>query len=92
MGDFDIDHAGVREILQSAEVRAAVDQLAVEISSHVTGTVPTGTDIGVDSYTTDRAAASVTIRDAMGKLWQARDGVLTRAAAAAGIEVKAKSA
>lgn len=85
-----LDHAGWAQVLKSQEVAGAVGGFADKVASTVRESVPAGTDVVVDRYTTDRAAASVTIRDAMGKLWQVRDGVLTRAAAANGAEVKAR--
>lgn len=45
-----------------------------------------GDDADVDEYTTDRAAASVSVP----AYQQAKDGVLSRAAAAAGLEVRLK--
>jgi hypothetical protein len=45
--------------------------------------------VRVKKYTSDRDAASVTIADVRGMAWQARDGVLTRAAGELGIEIKA---
>jgi hypothetical protein len=80
-----LDHDGIRDILKSQPVADAVHELASKIASAVAG--ETGADVVVDDYTTDRAASSVTIRDAAGKLWQVRDGVLTKAAAAEGLEV-----
>jgi hypothetical protein len=35
----------------------------------------------------DRAASAITIRDVRGRLWQVNNGVLTRAASSAGLEV-----
>nr|WP_246461585.1 hypothetical protein [Nocardia transvalensis] len=46
-----------------------------------------GGDVTVDKYTTDRAAAGVRVPTER----QTKDGALTRAAAALGLEVKAKS-
>lgn len=86
--DIRLDHAGFRELLTGGDVRDAVVDLAESTRNTVAGSLPAGTDVVVDSYTTDRAAASVTIRDVRGKLWQARDGVFTRAAAAHGLQVK----
>jgi hypothetical protein len=43
----------------------------------------------VHGYTTDRGAASITVEDVRAMAWQARDGILTRAAGAVGLEVKA---
>ena len=81
-----LDHGGIEEVLKSPPVRAVVDGAAQHIAAAVRGQYP-GADVVVDSYTTDRAAAAVTIRDARGRLWQVRDGALTRAAASAGLEV-----
>lgn len=81
-----LDHAGVAEILRSSEVRDAVHGLAEEIADAARSQQP-GADIVVDDYTTDRAASSVTIREPQAMTWQVRDGILTRAAAAAGLEV-----
>lgn len=85
-----LDHAGVAEMLRSAGVQSAVAALANEVNDSVGSMVDGDVDTVVDEYTTDRAAASVTIRDARGRLLQARDGVLTRAAASAGLEVTEK--
>lgn len=84
--DFKLDRPGVRKVLKSADVRSAVHSLASKIASSVRAQKPDA-DVVVDDYTTDRAASSVTIRDARGRIWQARDGVLTRAASSAGVKV-----
>lgn len=80
-----LDSKGIAQLLKSAEVAAAVRDIAEQVAGSVRSTVDA--DVVVDSYQTDRAAASVTIRDARGRTWQVRDGVLTRAAAANGLEV-----
>lgn len=82
-----LDHAGIAEFLKSDELGVAVAQLAQEIADNVDAQ---GAPVVVDTYVTDRQAASVTIADASGALLQAQDGVLTRAAAAAGLEVRAR--
>ncbi|QTU64220.1 hypothetical protein [Streptomyces scabiei] len=87
--DFRLDAAGVREVLRGAEVRQLVDGVAEEIAGRVRGNVPDDVVVSVKGYTTDRGAASVTVQDVRAMAWQARDGILTRAAAAAGVEVKA---
>jgi len=87
--DIKLDSAGIGQVLRSPEVGAVVAATAAAVRTAAAALLPPGTDVVVDSYTTDRAAASVTIRDAQGKKWQARDGVLTRAAAAQGLEVRA---
>lgn len=87
--DFRLDAAGVREVLKGTELRAAVDSLADQIAGHVRGNVPADVVVSVKAYTTDRGAASITVQDVRAMAWQARDGILTRAASAAGLEVKA---
>lgn len=88
--DFKLDSAGIREVLNSGEVAAAINGLAEAIAAGVRGAIPDDAEVVVDSYSTDRTAAAVTIKDARGKLWQVEDGVLTRAAAATGLEVKGR--
>lgn len=83
-----LDHAGIAEILKSSAMRDLVRDAAEQIAGDVH--VDANDGVVVDEYTTDRAAASVTIRDPRAALWQARDGTLTRAAAAVGLEVKSK--
>lgn len=90
--EFDrLDHAGIAEILKSGDMASAVRDIAEGIAARVAASVEADEGVVVDEYVTDRAAASVTIRDAQAMLWQVRDGVLTQAAAAAGVEVKAKT-
>lgn len=87
--DFRLDAAGVREVLKSDEVRDLVDGYADDIATRILAQVPAGVSVEVAAYTTDRGAASVTVTDVRAMAWQARDGLLTRAAGAAGLEVKA---
>lgn len=82
---FKPDRKGIAEILKT-QFKDETHQLAEQIAANVRGAHPDA-DIVVDDYTTDRAASSVTIRDVRGRIWQVRDGVLTRAAAAVGLEV-----
>jgi hypothetical protein len=86
---FELDAAGVREILRGEEVRTLIDGLADEVAANVRALVEPGTSIEVRGYTTDRGAATVVVADVQAMAWQARDGILTRAAGAAGLEVKA---
>lgn len=87
--DFRLDYAGVREILRGPDVHALVNGVADEIAAHVRAHLPAGVPVQIRRYTTDRGAASVVIADVRGMAYQARDGVLTRAAGASGIEVRA---
>lgn len=86
---FELDRAGVREVLRGQEVRDLIDGYATEVADNVKALVPSGTAIEVRKYTTDRGAATVVVADVRGMAWQARDGILTRAAGFAGLEVKA---
>ena len=85
--DIRLDSAGILAVLNSSEVAAAVHGLAEQVAGSVRAQVDAENGVVVDDYSTDRAASSVTIRDARGKLWEVRNGVLTRAAAAVGLEV-----
>ncbi|MGW1998560.1 hypothetical protein [Embleya sp. NPDC001921] len=86
--EFRLDYAGIREILRGDDVRRLVDGVADEIATRVRASVPADAPVEVRRYTTDRGAATVAIADARAMGWQARDGVLTRAAAGVGLEVK----
>lgn len=86
---LELDSRGIRAFLQSTEVRHMVDGAAAGIAARVRGRVPAGVTVVVRPYTTDRGAASVTVQDVRAMAWQARDGLLTRAAGGAGIEVRA---
>lgn len=77
-GDFKLNYKGMGEVLKS--VAAPINALA----HHVAGQI--GDEAIVEEYTTDRAAAAVRVPAHM----QAIDGVLTRAASAAGLEVVEK--
>lgn len=81
-----LDHGGVAEILKSADVKEVVHAAAEEIAAAARAQHP-GADVVVDDYVTDRAASSVTVREFEAMTWQVRDGLLTRAAASAGLEV-----
>ena len=87
--DFRLDTAGVREVLRGPDVRELIDGKAQEVADNVKVLVPAGTPIEVRRYTTDRGAATVVVADVQAMAWQARDGILTRAAGFAGLEVRA---
>lgn len=87
--DFRVSRAGIQELLKSQPVRELVDAKAQEVAANVTALVPSGTEVKVEPYTTDRAAAAVLIKDVRAMAWQAKRGTLTRAASAAGLEVRA---
>lgn len=90
---FTRDSAGIAAILRSTDFGqvAAAQRVAAQVRAQ-----NPGVEVVVDTYTTrggrmsPRQAASVTIRDKNGRLLQVRDGALTRAASAAGLEVKTR--
>ncbi|MGE9696667.1 hypothetical protein ACQKFA_23290 [Streptomyces sp. CH6] len=87
--DLRLDSAGIREVLQGPEVRLLVDGVAASIAARARASLSPGVEVLVRGYTTDRGAASVTVADVRGMAWQARDGTLTRAAGAEGLEIRA---
>lgn len=84
--EFKRDTGGIAAILKSGAFAGAVAERAASIASAARSARPEA-DIVVDHYTTDRAAASVTVRHRNAQQWQAEQGLLTRAAAGAGLEV-----
>jgi hypothetical protein len=78
------DRRGTAQLLKDPELAKLVHRNAEKIADNLDPDL----DIVVDDYTTDRVASSVTIREPQALLLQARDGTLTRAAAAAGLEVR----
>ncbi|MGI5493822.1 hypothetical protein [Microtetraspora malaysiensis] len=87
---LELDHNGIRALLSMAEMHTVIEGLAEQIASTVRASVPAGAEVVVESYITDRGAAAVVVKDRAAMGWQARDGVLTRAAGAAGLEVRAR--
>lgn len=85
---FVIDRVGISDLLKSDDFQQAVHDKAETIAAAAREAMPDAhRGVVVDDYTTDRAASSVTIRDPLALDLEAREGVLTRAAAAAGLEV-----
>lgn len=87
--EFRLNRAGVREILRGGGSRRLVDGVAKQVAGHVRAHLPSPAPVEVTSYITDRAAASVTVLDVRSMAWQANHGIMTRAAASVGAEVKA---
>lgn len=73
-----LNRAGIAKILKSNEFAGLCNGVAREVAAQA------GDDAEVSEYTTDRRAASVSVPADQ----QARDGVLTRAAAAVGLTVR----
>jgi hypothetical protein len=78
MAEVWLNRAAIAHLLKSPAFAAMVNEVAHRVAAEA------GEDATVSEYTTDRSAASVWVPAEQ----QARDGVLTRAAAAVGLEVK----
>lgn len=94
-----LNHAGMAAILKSGEMQALVNRAAEDIAKNVrdqgimvgafkggTGEIPL--PVKVSTTTTDRAHASVVLAHPAGAAVQAKHGALTKAASAAGLDVK----
>jgi hypothetical protein len=92
------DTSAIGAVLKSSAVRSALKKKAEEIAGHVDdqglrvgaflgGQGPIDLPVRVTTDTTDRAVAFVTIAHPAGIAAQAKHGVLTRAASAAGVSV-----
>lgn len=93
---FRRDKNGIQEILNSPGMLAALHQFAKPIAAEVAREHPDA-EVVVDDYRavekgrfTERHATSVKVLDVRARVWQARDGLLTRAAANHGLEVTEK--
>lgn len=84
---FELDYAAIGVILRSPEVRAAITELANQVVANLNAE---GEPVVIRQYTTDRAAVAVSIESPKGLLMQVEDGVLTKAAAAVGLQIKEK--
>ena len=86
----------MQEILGGADVQGLTRQAAEGIASEIVSSHHPQ-NISIDNYqahpghriTDGRQLISVTVLDPRARLWQAQDGMLTRAAAAQGLEVQA---
>ncbi|GAB6920566.1 hypothetical protein QM716_11825 [Rhodococcus sp. IEGM 1409] len=88
--DFQIDHDGINEILNSPEVRALTDAAAVEIAAAARQVAGDGILIEADPYTTDRPVSSVAIKEISGVARQLKYGTLTKAAGMVGLTVRGR--
>lgn len=84
---------GVQQILNGAEMLTALRRFADPAAREVQAAHPDA-EVVVDDYKarekgrfTERHATSIKVLDVRGKAWQARDGLLTKAAANQGLEV-----
>jgi hypothetical protein len=87
-----LDSGGIGEMLRSDGVRGVIDSLAESVAGNVNESSSNGDSIPVEvsSYTTDRAAAGVTMAHPAGLALEAKYGPLAKAAASVGLEVRAR--
>jgi hypothetical protein len=86
-----LDRGGMAAMLKSAPVGAAVASLAQGVAEAVRADAAVqrnGLPVEVRRYTTDRAAAAVSIAHPAGLPVEAKHGSLTRAAAGRGLTVR----
>lgn len=88
-----LDHAGIEAVLKSEPVRTRVFGLAQRVAQAAAAHAAVQrheVPVRVDTYTTDRAAAAVVLAHPGGLWIQAKYGVLSAAAGAAGLSVSQK--
>lgn len=88
---FRLDRKGVSQLLKTtlgSVANEAAEALGAQIRADHPEIDPE--DVNVQRYTTDRGAASVMVRDSRARELQVREGLMTKAAAKVGLEVKAK--
>jgi len=88
-----LDSKGIGAMLMSAPVASAVEAAAEAVFSNIGAvTAHDGQVVPVEvtTGTTDRAVARVTLMHAAGVGLQAKHGTLTKAASAAGLEVRGR--
>lgn len=78
-----LNKKGIAEILKSSGMAQTINGTAAKVAAAVDSDEP----VEVDSYTTDRRAAGVTIASERGETEEAVKGTLKRAAASVGLEV-----
>lgn len=82
-----LDYEALGRVLKN-QLRGPITRLAAQVAARVD--VPSDVPVLVRPYTTDRAAARVTIAHLSGASRQAKDGALTKAAASLGLEVTSR--
>ena len=82
------DRQGTAQILKET-LKPVVQEATRKVAANVLAQDP-DLDLVVGFYTTDRAGGSITIREPQGRLLAVRDGIFTRAAGAAGLEIRTR--
>lgn len=87
---FKLNRRGVSQLLKGELGRAATEA-ANKLAEQVRADHPDlAAYVDVEAYTTDRGAASVMVKDSRARELQVREGLLTKAAAKVGLEVRAR--
>lgn len=85
-----LNRKGIGTLLRDDLGKAATAK-AHEMADEIRNKYPDLADaVDVEEYTTDRGAASVMVKDGAARELQVREGLMTRAAAAVGLEVTAQ--
>lgn len=84
--EIKLDYEAIGRVL-TGTLRPVVTRAAANVAARAKGLVDKDVPVRVRPYTTDRAASAVVIAHPSGVALQAKAGVLTRAAAAEGLEV-----
>jgi hypothetical protein len=85
--EFVLNPAGIAELAKSAGTAAAASGAAHDVASRL----PASMNAYVDTYVTDRAAASVTVSGPNAAGREARAGAIAAAATAAGLEYRGRT-
>lgn len=85
------DYEALGQILK-VTCAPAINAIATQVAANAAGdgNLPDNATVTVKQFTTDRAIAVVRLNHPTGLALQAKHGLLTKAAAAAGLEVTAK--
>lgn len=89
--NLNLDFEEIGQILK-VTCAPAINTMALEVAANAAAdaNLPDNATVTVAQFTTDRAIAVVRVNHPAGLALQAKYGILTKAAAAAGLEVTAK--
>ena len=90
-GDIHLDYEAIGELLRE-RCAPEINELAQKIAANVAadGNLPADATVTVTPFVTDRAIAVVRVNHPAGDALEAKHGILKRAAAAEGLEVRSK--
>jgi hypothetical protein len=83
-----MDRKGISQLLKSEAVGRLATEQAEAVAANIRSSHPDVDEVDVQPMTTDRARAVVMVKDPRGMELQITEGILTRAAAAVGLEIK----